>query len=175
MKRVAGLMALLIAVLTVTPAPADFYVVGAGGRLGTAITTVPVAITSPGLYYLSNNLTSSGTSNNAITVDVDDVTIDLMGFCLTGPGKDIGNRQQRHPSGGDPHQRGDSQRLHQGLWIGRDSIGARLYQYPGGGCPGQRYRTLWDKFRRKRQSGHGLRGEELGNGYFCWNFLPGQG
>ena len=90
MKRVAGLMALLIAVLTVTPAAADFYVVGGGGRLGTAITTVPVAITSPGLYYLSNNLTSSGTSNNAITVDADDVTIDLMGFCLTGPGKTSG-------------------------------------------------------------------------------------
>ena len=52
-------MALLIMVLTVTPAAADFYVVAGGGRLGTAITTVPLAITSPGLYYLANNLTSS--------------------------------------------------------------------------------------------------------------------
>jgi len=90
MKRVVGLMALLIAVLTVTPAAADFYVIAGGGRLGTAITTVPIAITSPGLYYLSNNLTSSVTTNNAITVNADDVTIDLMGFCLTGPGKESG-------------------------------------------------------------------------------------
>jgi hypothetical protein len=83
-------MALLIAVLMVTPAAADFYVVGGGGRLGTAITTLPIAITSPGLYYLTNNLTSSGTNNYAITVNADDVTIDLNGFCLTGPGKGSG-------------------------------------------------------------------------------------
>ena len=48
MKRVAGLMALLIMVLTVTPAVADFYVISGGGRLGTAITSVPIAITIPG-------------------------------------------------------------------------------------------------------------------------------
>ena len=55
MKRVVGLMALLIAVLTVTPATAEFYVIAGGGRQGTAITTVPYTITSPGLYYLTNN------------------------------------------------------------------------------------------------------------------------
>lgn len=90
MKRVVGLMALLILVLTVTPAAADFYVIAGGGRLGTAITALPYTITSPGLYYLTNNLTSSGTNNNAITVNADDVTIDLMGFRLTGPGKTSG-------------------------------------------------------------------------------------
>jgi len=83
MKRVAGLMALLILVLTVTPATADFYVIAGGGRLGTAITTVPVPITSPGLYYLTKNLTCSANAN-AITVHADDVTIDLNGFCITG-------------------------------------------------------------------------------------------
>ena len=77
-------------VLTVTPAAADFYVIGGGGRLGTAITTVPIAITSPGLYYLANNLTISDPDLNAITVGADDVTIDLNGFCLTGPGKGSG-------------------------------------------------------------------------------------
>ena len=55
MKRVVGLIVLLIAVLTVTPAIADFYVVAGGGRMGTAITTLPYTITSPGLYYLNNN------------------------------------------------------------------------------------------------------------------------
>jgi len=90
MKRFVGLMAILIAVLTVTPAVADFYVLGGGGRLGTAITSVPIAITSPGVYYLTNNLTISDPELNAITVGADDVTIDLMGFCLTGPGKGSG-------------------------------------------------------------------------------------
>jgi hypothetical protein len=90
MKRVVVLMALLIMVLTVTPAVADFYVIGGGGRLGTAITSVPIAITSPGLYYLTKNLTISDPELNAITVGADDVTIDLNGFCLTGPGKGSG-------------------------------------------------------------------------------------
>ena len=90
MKRIMWLVALILVAFTVTPAVADFYVIAGGGRLGTAITTVPFAITSPGLYYLTANLTSSGTNNYAITVDADDVTIDLMGFCLTGPGKGSG-------------------------------------------------------------------------------------
>jgi len=90
MKRFVGLMALLIMVLTVTPAAADFYVIAGGGRLGTAITSVPVSITSPGLYYLTQNLTHSYTSAYAITVHADDVTIDLNGFCITGPGKGSG-------------------------------------------------------------------------------------
>jgi len=90
MKRVVGLMALLIAVLTVTPAAADFYVIGGGGRLGTAITALPYTITSPGLYCLTQNLTLSNPALNAISVNADDVTIDLMGFCLTGAGKGSG-------------------------------------------------------------------------------------
>ena len=90
MKRFVGLMALLIMVLTVTPAAADFYVIGGGGRLGTAITTLPFVITSPGLYYLASNLTSSSPNLYAIIVGADDVTIDLNGFCLTGPGKGSG-------------------------------------------------------------------------------------
>lgn len=77
MKRVVGLMALLIAVLTVIPATVDFYVIAGGGRLGTAITTVPFPISSPGLYYLTANLTSSNPNLYAIPVFADDVTIDL--------------------------------------------------------------------------------------------------
>ncbi|MHB8067270.1 MAG: right-handed parallel beta-helix repeat-containing protein [Desulfobaccales bacterium] len=89
MKRFVGLTALLIMVLTVTPAVADFYVIAGSGRLGTAITTVPVPINSSGSYYLTQNLTCSA-NVNAITVHADDVTIDLNGFCLTGPGKGSG-------------------------------------------------------------------------------------
>jgi hypothetical protein len=49
----------------------------------TPITSVPYTISQSGSYYLTKNLTAAGT---AITVSADDVTIDLCGFTLTGPG-----------------------------------------------------------------------------------------
>jgi parallel beta-helix repeat protein len=62
-----------------------FYVIAGGGSVGTKITSVPYTISAPGFYYLSGNLTYSG-STNAITVNADDVTLDLMGFSLTNSG-----------------------------------------------------------------------------------------
>lgn len=47
------------------------------------ISSVPFIIADKGSYYLTRNLSSEGT---AITVSADDVTIDLCGFTLTGPG-----------------------------------------------------------------------------------------
>ena len=49
----------------------------------TPIASVPYTITQSGSYYLAGNLTSTG---NGITVNADDVTIDLMGYTLAGPG-----------------------------------------------------------------------------------------
>jgi hypothetical protein len=49
----------------------------------TPITSVPYTISVSGSYYLTKNLTSTGT---AISVNASDVTIDLCGFTLTGPG-----------------------------------------------------------------------------------------
>jgi hypothetical protein len=63
----------------------DFYVIAGGGGVGTNITSVPYTISAPGFYYLSGNLTYSG-STNAITVNVNDVTLDLMGFSLANSG-----------------------------------------------------------------------------------------
>jgi len=54
------------------------------------ITNLPATITLPGYYYLTGNLSSSGTSDG-ITVSSDNVTIDLMGFCLSGPGSTPGS------------------------------------------------------------------------------------
>lgn len=65
-------------------ADGDFYVVAGGGGVGTKITSLPKEITLPGFYYLAGNLTYSG-DLNGIDVKCDDVTIDLMGFRLTGP------------------------------------------------------------------------------------------
>jgi hypothetical protein len=87
MKRKIWLLALVGAVLlSGSPlwADGDFYVVAAGGGVGTKITSLPKEITLPGFYYLTGNLTYSGDANG-IDVKCDDVTIDLMGFRLYGP------------------------------------------------------------------------------------------
>jgi hypothetical protein len=44
---------------------------------------IPMTINTPGSYYLTEDVSSAGT---AITIIVDDVTIDLAGFALVGPG-----------------------------------------------------------------------------------------
>jgi parallel beta-helix repeat protein len=55
--------------------------------LGTPINSLPFEITAPGHYYLTKNLTSP---LNGIMVNSHDVTIDLMGFTITGPGSGSG-------------------------------------------------------------------------------------
>ncbi len=64
-------------------AQADFYVVAAPAGVGTRITILPYTISAPGFYYLGSSLTTTG---SAIVVNADNVTIDLMGFSLAGPG-----------------------------------------------------------------------------------------
>ena len=96
MKRKLCLLALVgAALLSTAPVPAygDFYVVAGGGAagVGTAITSVPYTITQPGFYYPKSNLAASGT---AISIQAHDVTLDLMGFCLAGPGKASGATNQ---------------------------------------------------------------------------------
>jgi hypothetical protein len=82
-KFVYGLALILVA-LTWTAGFAEFYVIPIGGqRVGTEIKSLPKTITDAGFYYITKNLTSTG---DGIIVDADDVTIDLMGFCITGPG-----------------------------------------------------------------------------------------
>jgi hypothetical protein len=68
-----------------TAAWADFYVIAGGGAPGTRIPSVPYTISSPGFYFLGGNLTMTG-NGVAIIINADDVTLDLMGFCLIGPG-----------------------------------------------------------------------------------------
>jgi hypothetical protein len=47
------------------------------------ITSLPMTIDEPGSYYLTGNLSSP---SNGISIEADDVTIDLMGFTMTGSG-----------------------------------------------------------------------------------------
>ncbi|MCX5889277.1 MAG: right-handed parallel beta-helix repeat-containing protein [Deltaproteobacteria bacterium] len=86
MKRQLWLLALVAAVLlNVAPVLADdIYVIGGGG-VGTRIASLPYTISSPGFYYLTGSLSLTG-SGNGITISSDDVTLDLMGFRVNGPG-----------------------------------------------------------------------------------------
>ena len=95
MKKKYWLLLLICAVLlNIGSAMADdgFYVVAVGGGVGTKITSLPYTISNPGFYYLSGNLTYTGTAS-AISITADNVTLDLMGFSLTGGGKEIGTNK----------------------------------------------------------------------------------
>jgi hypothetical protein len=94
MKRKFWLLALVgVVLLTAAPVLADdgFYVIaGSGPPVGTKITSLPYTINNPGLYFLTGNLTYNSTTGNAITVNSNNVTLDLMGFKLTGLPTSIG-------------------------------------------------------------------------------------
>ena len=51
----------------------------------TEIDSVPLIITQSGSYFFGGNL-AHGAAGDAITIDADDVTLDLMGFALDGTG-----------------------------------------------------------------------------------------
>ena len=51
----------------------------------TPISSIPFTITASGSYYLTANLTASTQLANGITVQADNVAIDLNGFDLSGP------------------------------------------------------------------------------------------
>ncbi len=82
MKRLSLLAMVLAVVLTGTSAWADFYVVASGGPpVGTKITSLPYTISNSGFYFLGKDLSTTG---SGITVNTDNVTIDLMGFNMAG-------------------------------------------------------------------------------------------
>lgn len=83
--RLAMIAAVLLLSGTAAWAEGDFYVVAGGGGLGTKISSVPYEIKAPGFYYLGGTLTHTG-DTNAIEINANDVTLDLMGFSLTHTG-----------------------------------------------------------------------------------------
>jgi hypothetical protein len=89
MKRL-GLWTVVVAILLSGGAAwgDEVYVIAGGRGVGTRITSVPYEIKNPGFYYLGTNLTYSG-SGNAININADDVTLDLMGFSLTFAGTPV--------------------------------------------------------------------------------------
>jgi hypothetical protein len=91
MKRICFLLTVVFSIMAATfPALADegFYVIGMGAGVGVKIISLPKVITAPGFYYVTGNL--SCPADHGITVNADNVTIDLMGFCLTGNSSSYG-------------------------------------------------------------------------------------
>ena len=74
-KQALSTMLLITIFLTVTPVIAE-----------TAITSLPYTITASGSYYISSDLTST---EHGIWVAANNVSIDLRGHSLVGPGSDL--------------------------------------------------------------------------------------
>lgn len=60
-------------------------------RPGTPIESVPYIISAPGVYFFTGNLDYAGKAPDpAIRIEAPNVTLDLSGFTLTGPGPESG-------------------------------------------------------------------------------------
>lgn len=55
------------------------------------ISTAPFTISNPGSYIVVKDLIVAQTGKHAITIESDDVTVDLGGHTIKGPGKTAGN------------------------------------------------------------------------------------
>jgi parallel beta-helix repeat protein len=64
---------------------ASQVIAAAGGDSRTPISSIPFVITEPGSYYMIGNLTNSTANSNGITIDADNVSLDLGGFTLSSP------------------------------------------------------------------------------------------
>ena len=58
----------------------------------TALTSLPTVITTQGIYCLTGNLSTSMTTGEAITINTNNVTIDLNGYKLGGLGAGDGTQ-----------------------------------------------------------------------------------
>jgi hypothetical protein len=87
MKKILAWLAVAWLLLLAFPVLAqEFYVISGPSPKGMKITSLPVTINAPGLYYLTSDLYFSKNAADAIVIASDDVTLDLMGFQIKGPG-----------------------------------------------------------------------------------------
>ncbi len=70
---------------------ASDLIAAASAETSTAITSVPFTINGAGSYHLTGNLSHSDAQTDAITINADNVLLDLRGFTLTGPGTASGD------------------------------------------------------------------------------------
>lgn len=79
----------LLVLLFMVAIPLSAY--GIDGQIKIAQpTSFPIVIDQPGSYVLTSNITVSTSNVNGIEIKTYDVTLDLNGFALIGPGKESG-------------------------------------------------------------------------------------
>ena len=86
MKRSIVFISFLVVFTLPALSAAEFYVIATGGPpVGTKIKSLPYTISQPGFYFVTGDLTCPA-GTHGITINTDNVTLDLMGFRLNGPG-----------------------------------------------------------------------------------------
>jgi hypothetical protein len=90
LNRIAVLLAAGSLVLLSASASAADGVVLIDQATVTASGGFPYKITEPGSYRLNGNLVVKAADTTAINIDASNVTIDLNGFSITGPGASVG-------------------------------------------------------------------------------------
>ena len=89
-NQVTGTVASATNASTLNGQSSSDIISAASDEVRAPISSLPFTINSPGSYYLTDNLTYSSSTGNAITVNVNNVTIDFNGFAITGPGNSFG-------------------------------------------------------------------------------------
>jgi hypothetical protein len=83
-------IAILLPSLVLGPAGSVFASDGVTLIKQTPTTVFPIEITAPGSYRLASDLKVTSLSADAIDIRADDVTLDLNGFSIIGPGAGSG-------------------------------------------------------------------------------------
>lgn len=86
MQKPFGALCIAFAMLSIEAA-AEFFVVPVGPNVGTKIDSLPYTITKPGFYYLAKDLNCTTTAADCLSVESSDVTVDLLGHAIYGPGQ----------------------------------------------------------------------------------------
>jgi parallel beta-helix repeat protein len=90
MRKLSRIPLNVLVIMFVLAIPASSYAAEGKIMIGqTPSTTFPIVIDIPGSYVLTSNLQVS-TNLNCIQISADNVTLDLNGFALTGPGTGSG-------------------------------------------------------------------------------------
>jgi parallel beta-helix repeat protein len=81
----------LLFILAIMAVPFSVFCADGQIKIGqTSSTTFPITITSSGSYVLTSDLNVSSTTANAITIEANNVTVDLNGHAIIGPGSGSG-------------------------------------------------------------------------------------
>ena len=93
MRTLSKIQVSIVVLAVVVTTPVVSYAAEGKIMIGqTPSTTFPIVIDTPGSYVLTSNLQVSSSNTDCIQITGDNVTLDLNGFALVGPGTGTGGR-----------------------------------------------------------------------------------